>query len=91
MTWPCNRPINCPVKCPSWKLNAIKTMADIGVFQPLFPEERVLGPLQEQAAELASHCHRLSAYAGQPLALALAPRLRAMNSYYTKTISPSHF
>lgn len=65
-------------------------MADIGVFQPLFPEERVLGPLLEQAAELASHCHRLSAYAGRPLALALAPRLRAMNSYYTNKIEGQH-
>lgn len=65
-------------------------MADIGVFQPLFPEERVLGPLLEQAAALASHCHRLSAFAGQPLALALAPRLRAMNSYYTNKIEGQH-
>jgi Fic family protein len=72
------------------ELSAINNMADIGVFQPLFPEERVLGPLLEQAAELVSHCHRLSAYAGQPLALALAPRLRAMNSYYTNKIEGQH-
>ncbi len=65
-------------------------MANIGAFQPLFPEERVLGPLLEQAAGLAARCHRLSAHAGQPLARALAPRLRAMNSYYTNKIEGQH-
>jgi len=65
-------------------------MANIGAFQPLFPEERVLGPLLEQAATLAGQCHRLAAHAGQPFAQAMAPRLRAMNSYYTNKIEGQH-
>lgn len=65
-------------------------MADIGVFQPLFPEERLLGPLLDLAAGLLAQSHRLAAFAGQPLALALAPRLRAMNSYYTNKIEGQH-
>jgi Fic family protein len=65
-------------------------MADIGAFQPLFPEERVLGPLLEQAAELVVQCHRLAGIAGQPLAHSMRPRLRAMNSYYTNKIEGQH-
>jgi Fic family protein len=65
-------------------------MANIGAFQPLFPEERVVSPLLEQAAALAAQCHRLAAHAGQPLAQAIAPRLRAMNSYYTNKIEGQH-
>lgn len=65
-------------------------MADIGVFQPLFPEERVLGPLLEHASALVAQCHRLAGHASQPLALSMAPRLRAMNSYYTNKIEGQH-
>lgn len=65
-------------------------MANIGAFQPLFPEESVLGPLLERAAALVAQCHRLSAHAGQPLARSMAPRLRAMNSYYTNKIEGQH-
>ncbi len=65
-------------------------MADSGDFQPLFPEERVRGPLLEQAAELVVQCHRLAGVAGQPLARALRTRLRAMNSYYTNKIEGQH-
>ena len=65
-------------------------MADIGVFQPLFPEDRVLAPLLELAAELVTQCHRLAGHAGQPMAQVLAPRLRAMNSYYTNKIEGQH-
>ncbi len=65
-------------------------MADISAFQPLFPEERVLGPLLEQAAELVVQCHRLAGVAGQPLARSIGPRLRAMNSYYTNKIEGQH-
>ncbi len=65
-------------------------MADISVFQPLFPEERVLGPLLEQASELVTLCHRLAGHASQPLARSMAPRLRAMNSYYTNKIEGQH-
>ena len=61
-------------------------MADLGQFQPLYPEDRVTGPLLELAAELIADCHRLEAQAGEPLVRALRPRLRAMNSYYTNKI-----
>jgi Fic family protein len=59
-------------------------------FQPLFPEERVVGPLLERAAVLVRECHRLAARAGEPLAAALRPKLRAMNSYYTNKIEGQH-
>lgn len=65
-------------------------MADPSVFQPLVPEERVLGPLLERAAALIADCHRLSAQAGTSLAFALRPLLRAMNSYYTNKIEGQH-
>ena len=65
-------------------------MADISQFQPLFPEERVLGPLHELAAELVTECHTLRGQAGEPIVRALSPRLRAMNSYYTNKIEGQH-
>jgi len=65
-------------------------MAGIGAFQPLFPEERVSAPLLESAAELLSECHRLHSRAGEPIARAVAPWLRAMNSYYTNRIEGQH-
>ena len=65
-------------------------MTDLSVFQPLFPEEHVLAPLQERAAELIGGCHRLTAQAGTRLAAALRPLLRAMNSYYTNKIEGQH-
>ena len=34
-------------------------MADLNQFQPLYPEDRVLAPLLEQAAEFVAECHRL--------------------------------
>ncbi len=65
-------------------------MADLGIFQPLFPEDRVLEPLLEFASELVRECHRLGGQAGGPLLLALRPKLRAMNSYYTNQIEGQH-
>ena len=65
-------------------------MANLGLFQPLFPEDRVLGPLHELAGELIRACHDLRAVAGPPLIVALAPKLRAMNSYYTNKIEGEH-
>ena len=65
-------------------------MADISQFQPLFPEERVIGPLHELAAELVTECHTLRGQAGEPIVRALSPRLRAMNSYYTNKIEGQH-
>ncbi len=61
-------------------------MADPGSYQPLYPEERVLSPLLELAAELVAQCHRLGGQAGPSLVGALRLRLRAMNSYYTNKI-----
>jgi Fic family protein len=65
-------------------------VADLTVFQPLFPEDRVLGPLHDLAGELIRECHRLGGQAGQHLSGALAPRLRAMSSYYTNKIEGQH-
>jgi Fic family protein len=61
-------------------------MADLGQFQPLYPEDRVLGPLLERATELVAESHRLGGQAGAAIVQALRPRLRAMNSYYTNKI-----
>lgn len=65
-------------------------MADVGRFQPLYPEERVLAPLLELASQLVTECHRLGGQAGEPLVHALRPKLRAMNSYYTNKIERQH-
>lgn len=65
-------------------------MADISQIQPLFPEARVLAPLQELAAELVRECHTLRGQAGESIVRALRPRLRAMNSYYTNKIEGQH-
>jgi Fic family protein len=59
-------------------------------FQPLFPEEHRVGRLVEKASELVTESHRLAALAGGPIAEALAPWLRAMNSYYTNRIEGQH-
>lgn len=65
-------------------------MADLGKFSPLYPEDRVLGPLSELAATLLAECHRLGAQASEPMVRALRPRLRAMNSYYSNKIEGQH-
>ena len=65
-------------------------MPDLGVFSPLYPEERVLGPLLESAARLVAECHRLGGQTGEPMVRALRPRLRAMNSYYSNKIEGQH-
>jgi len=65
-------------------------MPGIETFQPLFPEERVIAPLLEIAADLVSECHRLHSRAGEPVARAVTPWLRAMNSYYTNKIEGQH-
>jgi Fic family protein len=65
-------------------------MAGVSQFQPLFPEERVLGPLHELAAALVADCHRLGGQAPGPIARSLKPKLRAMNSYYTNKIEGQH-
>ncbi|MFQ5660063.1 MAG: Fic family protein [Gammaproteobacteria bacterium] len=67
-----------------------KLKADLGRFQPLYPESRVLGPLQELAADVVMECLRLQGQAGKPIVHALRPKLRAMNSYYTNKIEGQH-
>src|SRR6202163_1923833 len=61
-------------------------MPDLSQFQPLYPEDRVLAPLLEKAAEFVAECHRLGGRVGEAVVRALRPRLRAMNSYYTNKI-----
>ena len=61
-------------------------MADLSAFQPLFPEERVLGPLHDLSAQVIDGCLRLAGHGVAPVAVALRPKLRAMNSYYTNRI-----
>ena len=65
-------------------------MADIGVFQPLFPEDRVLGPLLDQASQLVADAHRMVGEASPAIRGSLAAPLRAMNSYYTNKIEGQH-
>jgi Fic family protein len=65
-------------------------MADISQFQPLFPEERVLAPLQDLSARVIDSCLRLTGHGVAPVAVALRPKLRAMNSYYTNRIEGQH-
>jgi Fic family protein len=61
-------------------------MADLGQFEPLYPEDRALAPLIEKAADLVAESHRLGGQAATSIVEALRPRLRAMNSYYTNKI-----
>jgi Fic family protein len=61
-------------------------MPDLSQFQPLYPEDRVLAPLLERAAQLVAESHRLAGQTGASIVHALRPRLRAMNSYYTNKI-----
>ncbi|MCA8092984.1 Fic family protein [Burkholderia anthina] len=65
-------------------------MTTVATFEPLFPEDRVLDPLLEQAAQLVDSSQRLLAVRDTPLARALVPQLRAMNSYYTNKIEGQH-
>ncbi len=65
-------------------------MADPSVFQPLFPEDRVLGPLHDLSAQVIDGCLRLAGHGVAPVAAALRPKLRSMNSYYTNRIEGQH-
>ena len=65
-------------------------MADLTQYQPLYPEARVLGELQELASQLVAKCLQLAGQAGKPILLSLGPKLRAMNSYYTNRIEGQH-
>jgi len=65
-------------------------MTDSSVFQPLFPEERMLGPLHDLSAQVIDGCLRLGGQGAMPVAAALRGKLRAMNSYYTNRIEGQH-
>lgn len=65
-------------------------MADLSHFQPLFPEDRVLGELLDRASSLIAHSHRLVGRASPAVSTSLAAPLRAMNSYYTNKIEGQH-
>ena len=65
-------------------------MADLSAFEPLYPEERVLGPLLELAGAVSHEAAGLGSDAGRPVAAALRPWLRAMNSYYTNKLEGQH-
>ncbi|WAS57746.1 Fic family protein [Burkholderia ambifaria] len=65
-------------------------MTTVATFEPLFPEDRVLDPLLDQAGQLVDSSQRLLTVRDTPLARALAPQLRAMNSYYTNKIEGQH-
>jgi Fic family protein len=65
-------------------------MTDVSSFQPLFPEERVLHALIDKASVLATKSRALLAKDRGPVAAALAPLLRSMNSYYSNKIEGQH-
>jgi len=65
-------------------------MASVASIQPLFPEDRVLGELIDTAGALISECQKLARLDDKPLAAALVPMLRSMNSYYTNKIEGHH-
>lgn len=55
-------------------------MTDVTSFQPLFPEDRVLGPLIDKASEVTAKSRALLAKERGPMATAMTPLLRNMNS-----------
>ncbi|KVT10847.1 hypothetical protein WT24_13455 [Burkholderia sp. MSMB1078WGS] len=55
-------------------------MTAVATFEPLFPEDSVLDPLLGHAAERVDALRRWLAVSDTPLATALVPQLRAMNS-----------
>ena len=65
-------------------------MTTTASFEPLFPEDRMLDPLVERTEKLVQSSQQLLTTRGTPLALALVPLLRAMNSYYTNKIEGQH-
>lgn len=65
-------------------------VAEAGDFEPLVPEDRVLGGLREQAHEVQKAAWQLAGFAHPSVRSALGPLLRAMNSYYTNRIEGQH-
>ncbi|OJY22124.1 Fic family protein [Pandoraea sp. 64-18] len=65
-------------------------MVTVVSIQPLFPEDRVLDGSLELAASLSERARELQADGKGPVADALVPLLRNMNSYYTNKIEGQH-
>lgn len=65
-------------------------MVTVATIQPLFPEERVLDGSIDLAATLSEKARDLQAEGRGPVADALVPLLRNMNSYYTNKIEGQH-
>jgi Fic family protein len=63
---------------------------DTNHFEPLIPEDRVLDPLREKAHGLQMAAAQLTSFAHPNVLGAIAPLLRAMNSYYTNRIEGQH-
>ncbi len=59
-------------------------------FEPLLPENRVLGELRQLAHEAQKAAWLLAGLAHPSVRRALGPLLRAMNSYYTNRIEGQH-
>lgn len=59
-------------------------------FEPLVPEDRVVGGLRELAHSLQKEAWQLAGFSHSSVRRALKPMLRAMNSYYTNLIEGQH-
>jgi hypothetical protein len=59
-------------------------------FQPLIPEEHILGGLLDQASALTASAYHLVGQASPTLLGEFSGWLRAMNSYYTNKIEGQH-
>lgn len=59
-------------------------------FEPLFPQDRLMGPLLEKASDLIRESASLGASAAPAAATELRALLRSMNSYYTNRIEGEH-
>jgi hypothetical protein len=70
----------------SAKKKVMSGAPQVGDFEPLFPEDRVLGSLKELAHEVQKEAWKLAGFAHPSVLHALSPLLRSMNSYYTNLI-----
>jgi Fic family protein len=68
----------------------MRPAASVGDFEPLFPEDRVIGPLRELAHTVQKEAWQLAGFAHPSILRAVGPLLRAMNSYYTNRIEGQH-
>src|SRR3989442_8416875 len=61
-----------------------------GDFEPLVPEDHVMGRLRELAHGVQKEAWQLAGFAHPSVLRAVRPLLRAMNSYYTNRIEGQH-